>query len=187
MKKNLLSHTLCLFPLLTLLGCAALPPPTPESPPVPLAKVNLEAVLEEQEGLEIIWEDAKEVRDFYRGGVQQKAKAEKDFGSKKFPEALKLYDTSNDFFLMVLKYIGYDSCEYTLFEGTQIIFLPNLLVADNYLKAGRILKAMGRESSAKRKWKQALPYVQQSLRCENTEWGLLLQKELHTLLESKGQ
>ena len=165
-------------------GCATSPPPLADSPLVPLAKANLEAVLEEQEGLEILWDNAKEVRDFYRGGVQQKAQAEKKYREKSYSEALKLYDQAKDFFLVVLKYINEDSCEYVLFEGTQILFFPNLLMADNYLKTGRILKEMGRDSSARRQWKSALPYIQQSLRCEKTEWGLAIEQELNSLLES---
>lgn len=163
-------------------GCATAPPPRADSPPVPLAKANLEAVLEEHEGLEVLWENAKEVRDFYRGGVQQKAKAEEKFRERSFPAALELYDRSNEFFLVVLDYIKQDCCEYELFEGTNILFLPNLLVADNYLKSGRILNEMGRESSARRKWKKALSYVDQSLRWERTEWGLEIEKELHSLM-----
>jgi hypothetical protein len=58
-------------------------------------------------------------------------------------------------------------------------------MADNYLKTGRILKEMGRDSSARRKWKSALQCIQQSLRCEQTEWGLEIEKELHSLLGAR--
>jgi tetratricopeptide (TPR) repeat protein len=175
-------RALALISLALLLGCATSPPPRAESPLIPLKKANLKLALEEQEGLEILWENAREVRDFYRGGVQHKAKAEKDFKDKKYPEALKEYDLSNDFFMTVLKYINEDSCEYPLFEGTTILFFPNLLVADNYLKAGIILKETGREDSARSKWKKALSYVQKSLYYENTEWGLGVEKEIRSLL-----
>jgi hypothetical protein len=164
-------------------GCATCPPPRADSPLVPLAKANLEMVLEEHEGLEILWDNAKEVRDFYRGGVQQKARAEDKYREKSYSEALKLYDKSEEFLLVVLKYINHDSCEYTLFEGTHILFLPNLLMADNHLKTGKIMKEMGRDSSARRRWKSGLPYIRQSLRCEQTEWGLAIERELHSLLE----
>ena len=180
--------TLGFFVFLSLLvfqGCATCPLPPAGSPVVPLSRANLEAVLEEQEGLEIVWQDAKEVRDFYRGGVQQKAKAEEKYREKSFPLALDLYDQSNEFFLVVLEHIHHDSCEYVLFEGTNILFLPNLLVADNYLKTGRILKEMGRDSSAKRKWKSALRHIQQSLRCEQTEWGISLEQEITSLLGTR--
>jgi tetratricopeptide (TPR) repeat protein len=175
---------LIFLPFLVIQGCATSPPPRADSPLVPLAKANLEAVLEEQEGLEILWENAKEVRDFYRGGVQQKSHAEEKYREKSYSQALKLYDKSEEFLLVVLKYINHDSCEYTLFEGTHILFLPNLLMADNYLKTGKILKEMSRESSARKQWKNALPYIQQSLRCEHTEWGLAVERELNSLLES---
>jgi len=175
---------LIFLPFWMIQGCATSPPPRADSPLAPLAKANLEAVLEEQEGLEILWDNAKEVRDFYRGGVQQKSQAENKYREKSYSEALKLYDKSEEFFLVVLKYINHDSCEYMLFEGTHILFLPNLLMADNYLKTGRILKEMSRDSSARRKWKSALPYIQQSLRCERTEWGLAIEQELNSLLES---
>src|SRR5512136_1613849 len=114
-------------------GCATSPPPG-SMRLIPLQQANLEAVIEENEGLDVTQENAKEVRDFYRGGVQQKAKAERKYQEKQYPEALKLYDTSNEFLLVVLKYINQDSAEYVLFEGTDILFFPNLVMADNYLK-----------------------------------------------------
>ena len=180
-----LYRALALILSLWLGGCATPPPPPADSPLVPLQKANLEAVFEEQEGLEILWENALEVRDFYRGGVQQKAKADKDYQDKKYPEALKKYDSSNEFLMVVLDYNREDAYECVLFDGTSILFFPNLLIADNYLKAGKILKEMGRDSSAQRKWKQALPYVQRSLQREKTDWGLALQQELHSLLRTR--
>ena len=173
--------------LLILLGCAGTTPPPGDSPVIPLGKANLEAVLEEQEGLEIIWGDAKELRDFYRGGVQKKAAADKKFQEKNYPEALKLYDASDEFFQVVLKYSNEDVLEFPLFEGASILFFPNLLIADNHLKVGQILREMGHESSARRQWKQALPFIKQSLRSEHTEWGLSLRQEVLSLLDSKGR
>ena len=177
-----LSRVLALILFLLLGGCATSPPPATDSPLIPLQKANLEAVFEEQEGLEILWENAQEVRDFYRGGVQHKAKAERDYQDRKCPEALKKYASSNEFLLVVLEYNNEDAFELFLFKGTSILFFPNLLIADSHLKAGKILKEMGQDNSAQRKWKQALPYVQRSLQREKTEWGLALQQELHSLL-----
>jgi len=88
---------LVLIPFLWFGGCATPPPPPADSPLIPLKKANLEGVFEEQEGLEILWENAQDVRDFYRGGVQQKAKADKDYRDKKYAEALKKYDSSDEF------------------------------------------------------------------------------------------
>lgn len=153
-----------------------------EKPLISLDKVNLKAIIEEQEGLEITWEDAKDVRDFYRGAVQHKMKAEKKLRAAKYHEALTLYEYSNDFLSVVLNYLDQDSAAYQLFEGHQILFFPNLLVADNNLKIGQILKVMKKDWSARRKWKQALSYVKKSLQSEKTQWGLSIQNQLITLI-----
>ena len=118
---------LLLFAFLATQGCAAITPPKGDQRLVSLKEANLGAVFEENEGLEVILEDAKELRDFYRGGVQQKAKAEKRFQEKLYPEAMGLYRSSNEFFLTLLQHIDEDSAEYNLFEGTNILFFPNLL------------------------------------------------------------
>lgn len=152
---------------------------------VPLKKANLEAVFEENAGLEVIREDAKELRDFYRGGVQQKAKAEKLFQERAYPEAFRVYRAANEFFSTLLQHVDEDAAEYTLFEGTHILFFPNLLVADNHLKMGLILRAQEREGRAQRHWKRALSFVRESLRSEPSEWGLTLQRELLSLLAAK--
>ena len=187
MKKKTFLEFLAILLLLALLGCAAARPPVADSPPLPLEKANLEAVLEEHEGLEITREDAKDLRDFYRGGVQHKARAEKKFQEKSFPDALKQYDSSNEFLLVVLENYNQDEVEFPIFEGASILFFPNLLVADNYLKMGRILREMGRESSAHRQWKRALPFIEKSLSSQRSEWGLSVRQELQSLLNSKGR
>lgn len=157
--------------------------PPSEQRLIPLKEANLEAVFEENEGLEVTLEDVKELRDFYRGGVQKKAKAENKFQEKSFPEALDLYRDSNQFFsMLILQHFATDSAEYTLFEGTQILFFPNLLVADNHLKMGLILREMGREGPDQRHWKQGLTFAEKSLNSELTEWGLKLRQQLISLL-----
>ena len=177
---------LLIFALLALQGCASTTPPA-SGPPIPLKEANLEAVFEQNEGLEVTPEDAKEMRDFYRLGVQQKAKAEKLFQGRTYPEAMNLYDSSNESFSTILRYLDQDSAEYMLFEDTHILFFPNLLVADNELKMGLILRAKGQEGSARRCWKRGLASVQISLQAERTEWGLSLQEKLISLLPSKNQ
>jgi hypothetical protein len=189
MKGNIFIKFPIFFLLVIFPACAAVapaPPPPGDSPAIPLAKANLEAVVDEQEGVEMLRENAKELRDFYRGGVQKKAEAEKKFQEKNYPEALKLYDSSDEFLLVVIKYNNQDNAEFPLFEGASILFFPNLLLADNKLKTGRILRETGHEGSAQHKWKQALPYIDQSLKSERTEWGLSLRQELLPLLDSKG-
>jgi hypothetical protein len=156
-----------------------------EKPLVPLKKANQQAVLAENEGLQIVWEDAKDARDFYRGGVQQKARAEKHFQEKAYSEALESYKESNDFFDRLFQYLDEDMAEYTLYEGTDILFFPNLLMADNYLKMGLIQREMGREGRAQSSWKKARSFVQKSLQSEKTEWGLSLEKEIAGFLGPK--
>ena len=175
-----------IFAFLAIQGCVGAPPPA-SGPPIPLKEANLETVLEQNEGLEMVSEDVKDARDFYRLGVQQKARAEKLFQEKTYPEALKLYRSSNDSLSTILQYINQDSAEYTLFEGTNILFFPNLLVADNELKMGLIMQSRGQEGSARRCWKRGLTSVQKSLQAERTEWGLSIQEKLNSLLPSKNK
>jgi hypothetical protein len=183
MKKRYFAVFLMTFPFL-FLGCAATTPPLRNSPVISLKKANLKAVLEEQEGLEITWEDAKDLRDFYRGGVQRKAMAEAELREKNYAKALNFYDSSDEFLRFVLGHDDQDSAEYFLFGETSILFFPNLLMADNDLKTGQILWEMGRESAAHHKWMQARHFLHKSLLSEPTEWGLSLQRELAALLAS---
>jgi hypothetical protein len=180
-----LGALLLIFALLAFQGCAGTTPPAGSQRLVPLKEANLEAVFEQNEGLEVMAEDAKELRDFYRRGVQQKAKAEKLFQEKAYPEAMKLFRSSNESFSILLRYLDQDSAEYTLYENTHILFFPNLLVADNQLKMGLILQARGQEGSAQRCWKRGLISVQKSLGAERTEWGLSLQEKLISMGTSK--
>ncbi len=172
--------------LMVLAGCATAPPSPPASQRlIPMQEANLEMVFEENEGLQVNPQDAKEVRDFYRAGVQKKALAEKQFQGKEFQEAMKSYQESCDLLSTILQYIDEDSAKYPLFEGTEILFFPNLLAADNHLKMGKIQKIMGQEDSAQRNWKRALFFVRKSLRSERTEWGLAMQAEILSLLPSR--
>ncbi len=173
--------------LLLLSGCGGVTPILTDKAPIPLQKANQEQVFAENEGLRIVWEDAKDARDFYRGGVQQKADAEKQFREKAYPEALKSYQASNDFFTKLLQYLPEDTAEYTLYEGTDILFFPNLLLADNYLKMGLIQRETGREGPAQSNWKKAQSSVQKSLQSEKTEWGLSLEKEIAGFLGPKSK
>ncbi len=168
-----------------LAGCGGVVPSVGEKPPVPLQKANQQAVLAENEGLQVVWEDAKDARDFYRGGVQQKARAEKQFQEKAYPQALESYQASNEFFDRLFQYMDEDMAEYPLYEGADILFFPNLLMADNYLKMGVIQRETGRESRAQSSWKKAQSFVKKSLQSEKTEWGLSLDKEIAGLLGPK--
>ena len=183
--KGKLEIPFLILAFLLIQGCAGVTPVPSPKPPVPLANANLKAVLGENEGLEIVWEDAKDARDFYRGGVQHKTKAEKKFQEKSYPEAMKFYQSSNDFFAQLLRYIEEDTAEYSLYEGCNILLLPNLLLADNHLKMGLIQRDTGKEAAAQGSWKRAQSFLKKSLLSEQTEWGLALEKELSGVLETK--
>lgn len=183
MKK--LSTLFLAFAFLVLQGCATSLPTPDNKPVIPMNKANLQAIFEENEGMEVFEEDAKDLRDFYRGGVQQKAKADRRFQEKAYPEAMKLFRSSNEFFQTLIQYIDEDAAAYNLFEGCDILFFPNLLMADNHLKIGLICRTMGRDWRAKYNWKRALSLVKKSLSTERTEWGLTLEQELLSLLAAK--
>ncbi len=174
-----------IFAFLAIQGCGGVTPIMGEKPPIPLQKANAKAVLQENEGLVVVWEDAKDARDFYRGGVQEKAKGEKRLQEKAYPEAIKFYQSSNDFFTKLFQLINEDCAEFTLYEGTDILFFPNLMIADNYLKMGQIQRETGSEGSAQGSWKKAQSFLNKSLQSERTEWGLSLEKEIAVLLGSK--
>jgi tetratricopeptide (TPR) repeat protein len=171
--------------LLALQGCAGVSLTHGNRSPIPLDKANLATVFAENEGLEVTREDAKDVRDLYRAGVQQKAKAEKLFEEKAYQEAMKFYEVSNDFFSKLFQFVRGDSAEYALYEKTHILFFPDLLVADNYFKMGMIDRTLGREEQAQAYWKYALSFVQKSLQSERTEWGLSLERKVSSLLATK--
>lgn len=176
---------LLILALFIIQGCGGVTPIMVERPTIPVQKANLTMVLEENEGLQIVWEDAKDARDFYRGGVQQKARAEEKLQGKAYPEAIKFYEASNEFFTRMLQFMNEDCAEYTLYEGTDILFFPNLLMADNYLKMGIIARETGRKGGAARNWKKAQDFANRSLLSEKTEWGLSLQQEILNLSGSK--
>ncbi len=171
--------------LLSFPGCGGVTPIPAERATIPLSKANQKAVFGQNEGLRMVWEDAKDARDFYRGGVQQKAQAESQFLQKAYSGAMKSYQASNDFFAKMLQFMNEDCAEYTLYEGTDILFFPNLLMADNYLKMGIIGRETGREGAALSNWKKAQDFLNKSLLSERTEWGLSLQQEILGLSGSK--
>jgi hypothetical protein len=183
--KGKLGIPFLILAFLLIQGCAGVTAVPSQKAPVPLANANLKAVLGENEGLEIVWEDAKDVRDYYRGGVQHKTKAEKKFQEKSYPEAVKFYQSSNDFFSNLLKFIEEDVAEYNLYEGCSVLLFPNLLSADNHYKMGLIQRDTGKEAAAQSSWKRAQSFLNKSLLSEQTEWGLALQKELSGVLVTK--
>jgi hypothetical protein len=143
----------------------------------PLTEINFENVVNENRGLKVFEENATTVHDFYRGGVQQKAEGEGLLKEGKREEALTHFETSNRFFLVVLRYLSEDEAYRNLYGDHVVIFLPNLLSADNYLKLANLYKKMGRDDKALESKGHGEYYLSQSLKSVKTEWGFNIQKE----------
>ncbi len=174
----------CLFVFLA--GCASVPAKGDRTP-LSRQQVNLEAVLEENAGLEIAVDDVKDVRDYYRAGVQQKSKAEQAFRKNSYSEALDHYRDSMQSLTKLLNYMDADCAKFNLFEETNILFFPNLLAADNHLQMGRILQKMSMNWQARHHWKMGLSAAKNSFKSEPTEWALDVQRELESLLAGKSE
>ena len=114
----------------------------------PLTEINLEKVFAENRGLKVLEENATKVHDFYRGGVQEKEEGESLLKEGKWEEARKHLEKSNRFLRVVVKYLPEDEAHRDIYEGQTVIFLPNLLMADNDLKLVTIYKNMKNESKA---------------------------------------
>jgi hypothetical protein len=151
----------------------------------PLTEINFEKVVNENRGLKVLGENATTVHDFYRGGVQQKAEGEALLKEGKREEALTRFETSNRFFLVVLRYLSEDEAYRNLYGDHVVIFLPNLLSADNYLKLVTLYKKMGRDDKALEAKGHGEYYLSQSLKDVKTEWGFNIQKQFEGALPGK--
>lgn len=145
----------------------------------PLSEINLEKVIEENSGLKVLRENATTVRDYYRGGVQEKAEGERLIREKKWEEAMSHFIKSDRFLEVVLDYLPEDEAHRNIYGNHFIIFMPNLLIADNYLELVRIYKKlkMGRDDIYWEK-KSAKKYLAYSLKSVQTEWALQVKREL---------
>ena len=97
----------------------------------PLTEISLEKVFAENRGLRVLEENATKVHDFYRGGVQEKEEGERLLKESSWDEARKHLEKSNRFLRVVIKYLPEDEAHRDVYEGQTVIFLPNLLMADN--------------------------------------------------------
>jgi len=143
----------------------------------PLTEINLEKVINENRGLKVLEENATTVHDYYRGGVQEKAESERLLKEGKWEEAVTHFETSNRFFRVVLKYLSEDEAYRNIYGDHVVIFLPNLLMADNYLKLVSIYKKMGRDDKAAEMKGYGEDYLSQSLKNVKTEWAFQIKRE----------
>ncbi len=151
----------------------------------PMMDVNLDKVIQENRGMKVLEENATTVHDYYRGAVQEKAEGERLLREGKWEEAFTRLETSNRFFRVVLRYLSEDEAYRNIYGDHVVIFLPNLLVADNYLKLITVYKKMGKDNDIIEAERYGKEYLSRSLASVKTEWAFQIQKEFEEELPKK--
>ena len=151
----------------------------------PLTEINLEKVFSENRGLKVLEENATKVHDFYRGGVQEKEEGESLMKENSWDEARKHLEKSNRFLRVVVKYLPEDEAHRDVYEGQTVIFLPNLLMADNDLKLITVYKNMRNDNRAAEVKDEGQYYLAESLKSVKTEWAYQIKKGLEEELPKK--
>jgi hypothetical protein len=142
----------------------------------PLKDINLEKVYAENRGLRVLEENATTTHDYYRGGVQEKEEGEMLMKAGKWNEARLHLEKSNRFLRIVLKHQPEDEAYLNVYGEQTIIFLPNLLVADNDLKLLSVYKNLKNESRAEEVRREGRLYLAESLKSVKTEWASQIKK-----------
>jgi hypothetical protein len=142
----------------------------------PLTEINLEKVFNENRGLRILEENATMIHDYYRGGVQEKEEGESLMKESKWEEAGVHLEKSNRFLRVVIKYLPEDEPSRNVYGDQMVIFLPNLLIADNDLKLLAVYKAMKNDDKVVEVKNDGQHYLSESLKKVKTEWGYQIRK-----------
>jgi len=142
----------------------------------PLTKINLEKVFSENRGLEVLEENATTAYDYYRGGVQEKEEGERLMKESKWAEARTHLEKSNRFLRVVIKYLPEDEPSRNVYGDQMVIFLPNLLIADNNLKLCAVYKAMKNDDEVVEVKSNGQRYLAESLKSVKTEWAYQIRK-----------
>ncbi len=145
----------------------------------PFTEINLENVIEENQGLKMLKENARLVHDYYRGGVQEKAAGESLMKEEKWEEAEAHFRKSNWFLKVVVDYFPDDEPCKNIYGDHLVIFLPNLLIADNGMKLMEIYYKTKRNEDIYWARQEAKGFVSRSLGSAKTEWGYRLKKDLN--------
>jgi len=144
----------------------------------PLTDINLEKVFSENRGLKVLEENATKVHDYYRGGVQEKEEGERLLKESIWEEARNHLEKSNRFLRVVVKYLPEDEAYLNIYEGQSVIFLPNLLIADNDLKLITVYKNLKNDDKAAQAKAEGQQYLAESLKHVKTEWAIQIKKGL---------
>ena len=151
----------------------------------PLKEINLEKVFDENRGLKVVEENATTVHDYYRGGVQEKEEGEKLMEESRWEEARVHLEKSNRFLRVVLKYLPEDEAYRNIYGNQTVIFLPNLLIADNALKLVSVYKNMRNENAVAEAKNEGQHYLAESLKSVKTEWAYQIKKGFEDALPKK--
>jgi hypothetical protein len=144
----------------------------------PLKEIHLEKVFQENRGLKVIEENATTAHDYYRGGVQEKEEGEKLVRENRWEEAGKHLEKSNRFLRFVLKYLPEDEAYRNIYGEQVIIFLPNLLIADNDLKLVTVYRNLKNDDKATQVKAEGQRHLAESLKSVKTEWAYQIKKGL---------
>ena len=150
--------------------------PQKEIKTYPLTEINLEKVFQENRGLKALQENATMIHDYYRGGVQEKEEGETWMKEGKWEEAGNHFEKSNRFLQVVVKHLPEDEASRNVYGDVLVIFLPNLLMADNDLKLVTVYKKVGNDNKIAEANKGGLYYLAQSLKSVKTEWAYQIKK-----------
>ena len=144
----------------------------------PLTEINLEKVFSENRGLKVLEENATKVHDYYRGGVQEKEEGERLLKESSWEEARIHLEKSNRFLRVVVKYLPEDEAYRNIYGEQTVIFLPNLLIADNDLKLVTVYQNMKNDNKMAEAKSEAKHYLGESLKSVKTEWASRIRKGL---------
>jgi hypothetical protein len=150
-----------------------------------LKEINLEKVFNENRGLKVLEENATTVYDYYRGGVQEKDEGEKLTKESAWEEARKHLEKSNRFLLVVLKYLPEDEAYRNIYGEQVVIFLPNLLIADNDLKLVAVYRNLRNNDRATEARAEGQRYLAESLKNVKTEWAYEIKKGFEDAMQKK--
>src|SRR4030042_2147555 len=130
----------------------------------PLKEINLEKVFDENRGLKVVEENATTVHDYYRGGVQEKEEGEKLMKESRWEEARIHLERAIRFLRVVLKSLPEDEAYRNIYGNKTVIFLPNLLIADNALKLVSVYKNTRNDNAVAEAKNEGQHYLAESLK-----------------------
>jgi hypothetical protein len=77
---------------------------------------------------------------------------------------------------VVLRYLSEDEAYRNIYGDHVVIFLPNLLMADNYLRLMAVYKKLSKNDEALEAERYGKEYLSRSLSSVKTEWAFQVQK-----------